>query len=112
LRATEAKYRNLVERLPVAVYLETLEEGQPTFYLGPAMEKMLGYPSSCWLEQPDFWLSIIHPDDVARVNEEHRKLLDSGDRLTTEYRMIARDVPFRAVSRWPLAGGSWLVTSR
>lgn len=43
-------------------------EGDPeTFqftYVGPAAEKVLGYPASRWLREPSFWTdTVVHPDD-------------------------------------------------
>ncbi|MBN4688614.1 PAS domain-containing protein, partial [Escherichia coli] len=32
-------------------------------YVSPQAERILGYPVSQWLHQPDFWVAHLHPDD-------------------------------------------------
>src|SRR4051812_38921052 len=32
-------------------------------YINSAAERLLGYPVERWLEEPNFWLDHIHPDD-------------------------------------------------
>jgi len=36
-------------------------------FISPAVETMLGYSVQEWLGTPNFWLSIVHPDDRARA---------------------------------------------
>jgi two-component system cell cycle sensor histidine kinase/response regulator CckA len=54
-------------------------------------EQILGYPTSLWTSDPEFWASHIHPEDRERVvnlcAESTRQLQDHE----FEYRMIAAD---------------------
>jgi PAS domain S-box-containing protein len=66
LRQAEAKYRTLVEQLPLATYVNSIGLPLQTTYMSPQIERMLGYPVSKWLE-PGFFISVLHEDDRERV---------------------------------------------
>ena len=90
LKQAEAKYRTLVEQIPLATYIN--DTGMPvrTQYMSPQIETMLGYPVSDWL-QPDFFLTCLHPDDQERVFAEVEKTHNAGQDFRCEYRLIAAD---------------------
>ena len=90
LRDAEAKYRTLVEQIPLATYIN--DTGLPirTRYMSPQIEAMLGYPVSAWLE-PDFFLTILHPADRDRVLAEVERTHASGQEFRAEYRLLAAD---------------------
>jgi PAS domain S-box-containing protein len=90
LQQTEAKYRTLVEQLPLATYINSIGMPVQTLYMSPQIEGMLGYPVSRWLE-PDFFLTVLHPDDHARVHAEVERTHARGDTFRMEYRLIAAD---------------------
>jgi PAS domain S-box-containing protein len=90
LREAEAKYRTLVEQIPLATYINSVGMPVQTAYMSPQIETMLGYPVSDWLER-DFFLSVLHPDDRERVMEEVRRTHESGADFRCEYRLIAAD---------------------
>jgi two-component system sensor histidine kinase/response regulator len=56
-------------------------------FLSHQAEAMLGYPVSRWMESPDFWKSIIHPDDRARVEEEFARKPLHAPFFEEEYRL-------------------------
>jgi PAS domain S-box-containing protein len=58
--------------------------------MSPQIEAMLGYPVSSWLE-PDFFVSILHPEDRARVLTEVKRTHETGGDFRLEYRLIAAD---------------------
>jgi PAS domain S-box-containing protein len=90
LRAAEAKYRTLVEQLPLATYIN--ETGLPlrTQYVSPQIEQMLGYPAAAWLE-PGFFTTILHPGDAERVLAEIERTHATGEDFRDQYRLIAAD---------------------
>ena len=90
LRQAEAKYRTLVEQLPLATYINSIGLPLRTTYMSPQIEAMLGYPVARWLE-PEFFLSVLHPDDRDRVAAEVRRTHATGDDFRMEYRMVAAD---------------------
>ena len=86
----EAKYRTLVEQIPLATYIN--DTGMPvrTRYVSPQIETMLGYPVSDWLGS-GFLLTILHPDDRERVFAEVERTHNAGEDFRAEYRLIAAD---------------------
>jgi len=59
-------------------------------YVNPAAEKLLGYPVSRWLEEPDFWAKHLHPEDGHVANLCHNETLAGRDHELV-YRMVAAD---------------------
>ena len=53
--------------------------------------RLLGYRAEEWLESPNFWLSIVHPDDQARARREAHELYRAGFGGVIECRWIGRD---------------------
>ena len=90
LRQAEAKYRTLVEQLPLATYINSTGMPVQTTYMSPQIEAMLGYPVARWLE-PDFFLAILHPEDHDRVLAEVVRTHASGETFRMEYRLLAAD---------------------
>ena len=91
LRATEAKYRTLVEQAPAAVYTDAVDEASTTIYMSPQVETISGYSPEEWVANPDLWIKLIYPDDRSRVEEEHLRTNKTGEPFKIEYRLSARD---------------------
>jgi PAS domain S-box-containing protein len=90
LSETEAKYRTLVEQIPLATYINTIEMPLTTKYISPRIEAMLGFPASDWLE-PGFFLTCLHPEDRDRVVAEIERTHATGENFRMEYRLLAAD---------------------
>ena len=56
-----------------------------------AAERLLGYPAERWVDEPNFWLNHVHPDDRSHVAALYQRVLDEGTPRTLECRMIAAD---------------------
>ena len=94
-RDAEARYRALVERLPVIVYTEPIGEDVAgdvsVMYVSPRSEDVLGIPPDEWMRDPGIWLRSVHPDDralVRRLNEQADRTMEP---FIAEYRMRTRD---------------------
>jgi PAS domain S-box-containing protein len=84
-------FRQLVEQLPVVVYMwEAGADGQ-CYYVSPAIESLLGYPVGDWLADPSLWAKRLHPEDRDRVVAYELYSRTSGEDFLAEYRMFARD---------------------
>ena len=90
LRAAEAKYRTLVEQLPIGTYVNSFGTSLSPLYVSPQLEKMLGYSLAKWNE-PGFVANLIHPDDRARVLGEVARTHELAEPFSAEYRLIAAD---------------------
>jgi PAS domain S-box-containing protein len=88
--AAELRYRTLIEQLPVAAYVQDVEEGG-TDFLGPQIEQILGYPRARWADEPGLWKECIHPDDRHAAVDRHDRFLRGGSSYVDEYRMLRAD---------------------
>ena len=90
-REAELRYRTLVEQLPLAVYVDRVDETSSNIYSSPQIEPMLGYSAEEWTSNPSLFVDALHPDDCERVLEAHAVTHATGDPLRIEYRLVARD---------------------
>ena len=91
LRGAEEKYRALVENMPAVVYLVAPDDDRRTLYVSPQVERALGYPREEWLDQPDIWMELLHPDDREQTLAAHDVANETGQPWSREYRLIASD---------------------
>jgi PAS domain S-box-containing protein len=91
LRASEIRYRTLVEQVPAVVYEMGPDDERRTLYVSPHVEKILGYSRQEWLEQPDIWIELLHHEDRERELEAHDRHNRSGEPWVRTYRLIAED---------------------
>ncbi len=89
LRESEERFRMLIERLPGIAYID--EPGAFGRYISPQVESLLGYSRDEWLQSSARWVEALHPDDRDRAIAELATGEQSGQRFTSEYRLIARD---------------------
>jgi diguanylate cyclase (GGDEF)-like protein/PAS domain S-box-containing protein len=91
LRAAEAKYRTLVEQLPLVTYIDALTASATSLYASPQVEPLLGYSVDEWLTDPEFFPKLLHPGDRDRILELVDHCNETADPFRAEYRLIARD---------------------
>ena len=85
---------NIVANVPGVVWEEWRAfEGADhrTNFVSGYVEKMLGYSVVEWLATPNFWLSIVHPDDHDRIKAESEGHFDRRQGGKLEFRWIAKD---------------------
>jgi len=91
LREAEAKYRNLVERVPAVIYTADIASPRSMLYLSPQMERLLGFSLEEWKSDPESWRRQVHPEDRDQVLAEISDSIESARPLSMEYRLLARD---------------------
>ena len=93
LRQAEAKYRTLVEQIPMVTYIAPLGKASGTFYISPQIEAVLGFSPEEWLADPGLWVKLLHPEDRDRVLAEVQSghLNSNGEVFRSEYRMLAKN---------------------
>jgi PAS domain S-box-containing protein len=84
-------YAELLEQLPVVVYVAELSDRARLRYVSPQVEELLGYPASDWLGDGSHFADRIHPDDRARVLKVLSQSIVSEEASAGEFRMVARD---------------------
>jgi PAS domain S-box-containing protein len=89
LRASEGKHRRLVEGLPLAVYVETEEDGLT--YVGPQIESIIGYPPAAWLGSESLWRQILHDEDREQVLAAYSEAVAARAPFSREYRLVGPD---------------------
>ena len=91
LREAEARYRTLVEQLPVVVYQDAIDDVSTALYISPQYERLFGFPPDARLRDPQFWVEHLHPEDRDRVLELSKWTNETGEPFSAEYRFIGRD---------------------
>ncbi len=91
LRASEEKYRTLVDQLPAVTYRCAFGEDGAWLYVSPQIESLLGYSPVEWSANPALWYSLLHPEDRERAMTEEARIRDTGERYVVEYRLQARN---------------------
>ncbi len=91
LKESQQSYQALVEQIPGAIYRDALDEKATSLYFSPQIKDITGYSPEEWLADPDFWLKSMVPDDRARVMEENKRHLETGEKFKSDYRILARD---------------------
>jgi PAS domain S-box-containing protein len=89
LNASEQRYRDLVGGLDAVVW-ESDAEGRFTFVSSRA-EALLGHSVGRWLEGPDFWPRLLHPDDREHTQALRRTAILGGRDHTLEYRVVSAE---------------------
>ena len=93
LQEAEERYRTLVESIPAITYIRE-PSGEPgpnrTIYLSPQHEFIAGYALEESLE-PGHRIEVIHPHDRERVLAEDRRVNETGEPFSMEYRQFTKD---------------------
>jgi len=93
LRASEEKYRTLVENMPAAVYLAPVASPESSMYVSAQIESILGFTSGDFAADPQLWFKRVHPEDRAMVTDFVLRACTVSNKETfaAEYRMVAKD---------------------
>jgi len=71
------RYRNLVEQLPLASYVEQLD-AESGVYISPQIADLVGYTAEEWIADSNFFASVLHPDDREHVLAGFAAMHESG----------------------------------
>ena len=67
------------------------EATQSINFVSRHVEKMLGYTREEWLATPNFWLTIVHPEDKEEAARHAAENFQSKDGGTNRFRWVAKD---------------------
>jgi PAS domain S-box-containing protein len=87
LLKSQQQYQDLVNLLP-NMFWETDPNANYMTFVSPQAEQIFGYPCDRWLE-PNFWSSIMHPDDRTWVLKYCSELTQAHQNHEIEFRMMA-----------------------
>jgi diguanylate cyclase (GGDEF)-like protein/PAS domain S-box-containing protein len=86
----EDTFRSFIENLPVMFYAVSPTQPHQPRYISPTFERF-GYPISDWMNDPDIWDRIIHPEERQDILDRTRAAMESGADIDFEYRIVCKD---------------------
>lgn len=89
IEAEKEQFRIIADTSYYCEYLLDLEGN--TLYVSPSCVRLTGYTSEAFLEDPNLFVSIVHPDDRAEVQEHVKAFLQQEKMAFLEYRIIKKD---------------------
>jgi len=91
LQEAEARYRGLVENIPLVTYMAEPGVMGRWHYISPQITELTGFTPQEWLDDPGLWYSRVHPDDRDRTIQEETEALNAGKTPRLEYRLTTKD---------------------
>ena len=91
LQEAQTKYGVLVEQIPAIVYVDVVDERMTTSYVSPQIEALLGITPQEYIDDPDMWVTHLHPEDRDETLAAYLEGRAAGEPFTLEYRLIGRD---------------------
>lgn len=88
--SAEARYGQLLETVDAIVWRSDPESSRYSFVSRNA-ETILGYPLERWLQESNFWLDHLHPEDRDWVNRTCQGDIPNRRAHVLQYRMVAAD---------------------
>ena len=87
---TQRRFHDLVDGLGAIVWEADAKRRRCTFMNGRAVA-VFGHPLARWHDEPDFWLTIQHPDDRERSAAESKTASAEGRDHDLAYRVVTPD---------------------
>jgi PAS domain S-box-containing protein len=84
-------FKTLVEGVPAILYIDRPDEPSTNLYTSPQIERILGFTTEEWRDDPLLWRNQVHPDDVDRVLATHRRSNETASQYLDEYRIRTKD---------------------
>ncbi len=106
LRASEDKYRNLVENVSEVIYV--IDPSGTLTYVSPTVESFLGYKPLEIIQKP--FSKHIYSEDLPRIMQSFQKLL-AGASTLNEYRVVTKtgEIRWMRTSSSPIFEGDRVV---
>lgn len=97
LNRAEAKYRTLVEQIPMITYITPLDKTAGTLYISPQIEAIIGFSPEEWMSDPQLWIRQLHSEDRQEVLNAVRGNPETECAIgfRAEYRMLSKDEQVR-----------------
>ncbi|WP_437938314.1 PAS domain-containing protein [Sorangium sp. So ce341] len=96
LRLSEERLRLIAEHASDVIFRMRLGPEGGYEYISPAVLEHTGHPPEAWYEDPQLFLTLIHPEDKGRYYEFVEQMAAAGGRLT--FRIIDRSGRTRWIS--------------
>jgi PAS domain S-box-containing protein len=83
--SVQARLAQLLAASPAVIYSFSAQGDFAPTYVSENITRLFGYAPRDYLEDPNFWRSHVHPDDLPRVEKEVAALFGNG-KAALEYR--------------------------
>lgn len=97
LQDREARFRQIAENVREVFFMISAETDE-ILYISPAYEAVWGRTCESLYEDPQSWLSAIHPEDSFKAIATLETQFRTGDEFQEEYRIVRPDASIRWVS--------------
>ncbi|MDP2316492.1 MAG: response regulator [Pseudomonadota bacterium] len=91
LAASEARYRQLVEKTPASVYTAELDAFGFTRYMSPQIAGITGIAAEAFVADPELWARRVHAEDLVWVLDRFTRAVALSVPFVAEYRLLAAD---------------------
>lgn len=98
LVSTQERLDHILSYSPACIFSSEPEPPFITTFISPNVAQILGYEAKEFLEDPDFWMSRVHPDDLRMILVNLPQLKEQG-RASHVFRFRHKDSAYR----WMLA---------
>lgn len=103
LRASEERFKRLVESVTDYIYSVKLKDGHPVkTYHGPACVTVTGYTSEEYEKDPGLWYRMVYDGDKLLVEELIKKVISGKEISPIEHRIIHKDGSVRWIRNTPV----------
>ena len=93
----ERRWREVIEHIPAVTYTDVVVAPNDVQmgFVSPQIHTLLGHEPERFLEDPQFWFTLVHPEDLARLQASGT--LEASDVSTFDevYRMRTADGSYR-----------------
>ncbi|HEB29364.1 MAG TPA: PAS domain S-box protein, partial [Spirochaetes bacterium] len=96
LARTRARLQHLFDVSPIVIYSSKTSGDYEVTFISKNIKEQMGYEPDEFIEDPRFWYTRIHPDDVERILEEVSNVLKRGF-YSYEYRFLHKNSDYRWV---------------
>src|SRR5450830_222855 len=89
LRKTESHFVTILNSLDEVIWSARAPDFQ-LYHISAATEKLYGVSQQAFMDDPELWFKMIHPDDKQRVQEATNQIFKAG-KTKIEYRIFRSD---------------------
>ena len=94
LKKTKQRLQHMLRSSPAVIYSCNPTGDCATTFISENVNSELGYEPQEFLNDRDFWIDRIHPEDVQRVKEVYSNLIEQGSKVL-EYRFRDKNGTYR-----------------
>jgi PAS domain S-box-containing protein len=98
LRASEERLNFMLSKSPAGIFTAAMTAGTPITFISDSVHDILGYEPRQYLEDPGFWLSRVHPDELGQSLEEAGRTLLLQGHVVWESRVRRADGEYHWMS--------------